>query len=196
MGPCRRRYDSRARWGIVVVVAAAAALSPSGVARAADWGPIVQCESGGRNVENPGPSTASGYFQFVDGTWRRYGGQQFGRRAIDATYEEQRLVAERAYSNEGYNPWKASEECWGPKMDDEIPEPRIREAPEPRPDREPPHRPDRRPPPERDHYVVKRGDTLSDIAEDHGTTWPRLFQRNRDVIDDPDLIYPGEQLAV
>jgi nucleoid-associated protein YgaU len=105
-------------------------------------------------------------------------------------------VAERAYSNEGYNPWKASAECWGPKMDDEIPEPRIREAPEPRPDREPPHRPDRRPPPERDHYVVKRGDTLSDIAEDHGTTWPRLFQRNRDVIDDPDLIYPGEQLAV
>lgn len=48
----------------------------------------------------------------------------------------------------------------------------------------------------RDPGASDPGSTLAGVAFDHGTTWPRLFERNRDVIDDPDLIYPGDQLDV
>jgi nucleoid-associated protein YgaU len=47
----------------------------------------------------------------------------------------------------------------------------------------------------RGDYTVRTGDTLSGIAERHGTTWQRLFTANRDVIGaDPDLIVPGQRL--
>lgn len=45
-------------------------------------------------------------------------------------------------------------------------------------------------------YTVEPGDTLSHIAEQHGTTWPALFKLNRSVISDPDLIYPGQKFEV
>ena len=39
-------------------------------------------------------------------------------------------------------------------------------------------------------YVVKDGDTLSQIAERHGTTVARLVSLNQ--IENPDLIHPGK----
>ncbi|MEU1077171.1 MULTISPECIES: transglycosylase family protein [unclassified Streptomyces] len=46
-------------------------------------------------------------------------------------------------------------------------------------------------------YTVREGDTLSAIAEAHGTTWERVYAANRTVIGgDPDLILPGERLAL
>lgn len=41
-----------------------------------------------------------------------------------------------------------------------------------------------------DQYVVKRGDTLSEIANRFGTTWRRLASINE--IANPNLIYPGQ----
>lgn len=66
---------------------------------------LMQVESGGQNVNNRGGhSSASGYFQYVDGTWNNYGGYA---RAIDAPYEVQRQRARedatRAY--EQYGSW-------------------------------------------------------------------------------------------
>ncbi|WP_328729675.1 LysM peptidoglycan-binding domain-containing protein [Streptomyces griseoaurantiacus] len=47
----------------------------------------------------------------------------------------------------------------------------------------------------RGDYTVRTGDTLSGIAERHGTTWQRLYIANSDVIGaDPDLIVPGRRL--
>jgi LysM repeat protein len=43
-------------------------------------------------------------------------------------------------------------------------------------------------------YKVKSGDTLSSIAEAHGTTWQQLFEKNKDIVKDANLIYPGQQL--
>jgi nucleoid-associated protein YgaU len=46
-------------------------------------------------------------------------------------------------------------------------------------------------------YTVQAGDTLSGIAADHDTTWERIYADNEDVIgDDPNLILPGQQLAL
>ncbi|MFI6288417.1 transglycosylase family protein [Streptomyces sp. NPDC051018] len=45
-------------------------------------------------------------------------------------------------------------------------------------------------------YEVKAGDTLSKIAEAKNVDggWQKLFELNKDIVDDADVIYPGQQL--
>ncbi|MFF0445562.1 transglycosylase family protein [Streptomyces sp. NPDC004609] len=45
-------------------------------------------------------------------------------------------------------------------------------------------------------YEVKSGDTLSKIAEAQGVDggWEKLFELNKDIVKDADVIYPGQQL--
>ncbi|MFF8728250.1 transglycosylase family protein [Streptomyces sp. NPDC015171] len=45
-------------------------------------------------------------------------------------------------------------------------------------------------------YKVAAGDTLSTIAEKHKVKggWQKLFELNKDIVQDADLIYPGQQL--
>jgi LysM repeat protein len=43
--------------------------------------------------------------------------------------------------------------------------------------------------------VVAEGNTLSQIATDHQTTYQRLYDANTQV-EDPDLIYPGENIRI
>ncbi len=48
-------------------------------------------------------------------------------------------------------------------------------------------------------YTVKKGDTLSHIAQHHygkASRWQAIFEANRDQIDDPDLIRPGQVLKL
>jgi nucleoid-associated protein YgaU len=48
-------------------------------------------------------------------------------------------------------------------------------------------------------YAVKAGDTLRSIAQGfYGdeNQWPRIFNANRDQIDDPNLIFPGQILRI
>lgn len=48
-------------------------------------------------------------------------------------------------------------------------------------------------------YTVKRGDTLSKIAKDHYGTWkryPEIFEANKPMLTNPDLIYPGQVLRI
>ena len=48
-------------------------------------------------------------------------------------------------------------------------------------------------------YTVVEGDTLSGIAKrqyGEASRWKRIYDANRDVIDDPDLIYPGQNLRI
>ncbi|NSC25029.1 LysM peptidoglycan-binding domain-containing protein [Streptomyces albus subsp. chlorinus] len=43
-------------------------------------------------------------------------------------------------------------------------------------------------------YEVQPGDTLSEVAQRHGTTWQELAERNS--LADPDRIYPGQHLEL
>ncbi|MFJ5832198.1 LysM peptidoglycan-binding domain-containing protein [Streptomyces sp. NPDC093089] len=45
-------------------------------------------------------------------------------------------------------------------------------------------------------YRVEAGDTLGTIAQEHGVQggWEKLYDLNKDVVADADLIYVGQQL--
>lgn len=48
-------------------------------------------------------------------------------------------------------------------------------------------------------YTVKSGDTLSKIARQHygdANAYPRIFEANRPLLEDPDEIYPGQVLRI
>jgi hypothetical protein len=48
-------------------------------------------------------------------------------------------------------------------------------------------------------YVVVKGDSLSKIAKrEYGDAnkWQKIYEANKDLISDPDLIYPGQELKV
>jgi nucleoid-associated protein YgaU len=55
------------------------------------------------------------------------------------------------------------------------------------------------PVPETLFYTVKRGDTLSKIAHTHygdAKQYPRIFEANRPLLQDPGEIYPGQTLRI
>lgn len=45
-------------------------------------------------------------------------------------------------------------------------------------------------------YVIKSGDSLDTIAKANGTTWQELYEKNRDVISNPNNIYPGQEIKL
>ena len=45
-------------------------------------------------------------------------------------------------------------------------------------------------------YTVQSGDTLSKIGEKYNVSWQQIFEANRDKIDDPDKIFPGQELTI
>jgi len=50
-----------------------------------------------------------------------------------------------------------------------------------------------------ERYTVAKGDSLSKIAKKYygdASQWRRIFEANRDQIQDPDLIQPGWQLVI
>lgn len=46
-------------------------------------------------------------------------------------------------------------------------------------------------------YEVKAGDSLSKIAKNYpGMTWQKIFEANKDILKNPDLIQPGQKLKI
>jgi len=49
------------------------------------------------------------------------------------------------------------------------------------------------------YYVVQKGDSLSKIAKEfYGdmALYPKIFEANRDILDDPNKIKPGQRLRI
>ncbi len=45
-------------------------------------------------------------------------------------------------------------------------------------------------------YTVQSGDNLSKIGKQYGVSWNAIFEANRDKLDDPDKIFPGQELTI
>jgi nucleoid-associated protein YgaU len=45
-------------------------------------------------------------------------------------------------------------------------------------------------------YVVVKGDSLSKIGQKYGVKWKEIYELNKDIIKDPDLIQPGWKLKI
>ncbi|HRA22666.1 MAG TPA: LysM peptidoglycan-binding domain-containing protein [Usitatibacteraceae bacterium] len=48
-------------------------------------------------------------------------------------------------------------------------------------------------------YVVVSGDSLSKIAKreyGNASEWKRIFEANKDILKDPNKIYPGQKLKI
>ena len=45
-------------------------------------------------------------------------------------------------------------------------------------------------------YTVQSGDTLSKIGSKYGVSWQKVFEANRDKLDNPDKIHPGQELTI
>ena len=45
-------------------------------------------------------------------------------------------------------------------------------------------------------YTVQKGDSLSAIGSRLGVAWRDIFEANRDQLDDPDKIRPGQKLRI
>ena len=209
-----------------IAVAGTAAVTPllgTTVAHAdtVNWDAIAQCESGGNWQIN----TGNGYYgglQFSQGTWAAYGGASYAARADLASRSAQIAVAERVLSGQGIGAWPVCGARAGAGTGSHAAapaKPAKPAAPAPATTRERASIPDASAQDRstntestRDNarrtterwqsggrvYVVRAGDTLSEIASREGITggWQALFDNNRTVLSDPDLIFPGQRFTL
>jgi LysM repeat protein len=202
----------------VTTAAVAAPLMASGSASAAtasEWDAVAQCESGG----NWSINTGNGYYgglQFSASTWAAYGGTQYASTADQASKAQQIEIAEKVLASQGkgawpvcgtglsgasYNGGSAGSPSSGSGSDS---------GSSARTEQQSTSRSTERPAASKTvttptgkkvkkgdgEYKVVKGDTLSSIAEKHHVVggWQKLFQLNKDIIDDANVIYPGQQL--
>ena len=52
------------------------------------------------------------------------------------------------------------------------------------------------PSPAMEEYEVVKGDNLSKIGKRYGVSWKEIYEANKNVIKDPDLIQPGWKLRI
>jgi nucleoid-associated protein YgaU len=45
-------------------------------------------------------------------------------------------------------------------------------------------------------YTVQAGDNLTKIGEKYGLSWNAIYEANRDIISNPDMIHPGQELKI
>ncbi|MFF7643719.1 transglycosylase family protein [Streptomyces canus] len=204
----------------VTGVAIAAPLMAAGNASAAtasEWDTVAQCESGG----NWSINTGNGYYgglQFSASTWAAYGGTQYAAQANQASKSQQIAVAEKVLASQGKGAWPVcgtglssagynggSSSSSSSSSNSGSSSTSSRSA-----DEQSASRSTDRPAAKKTvttptgkkvkkgdgEYKVVKGDTLSSIAEKHKVKggWQKLFKLNKDIIDDADFIFPGQQL--
>ncbi|MEV3958581.1 transglycosylase family protein [Streptomyces albogriseolus] len=221
-GKGKHRRPSKATRAIAIAgVAGAAVAGPlmaSGTASAAtasEWDAVAQCESGG----NWSINTGNGYYgglQFSASTWAAYGGTQYAATADQATKAQQIEIAEKVLAGQGKGAWPvcgtglsnaayngssaegSSQESGSTESrESEQKASRSAERPAAPAEKKTVTTPTGKKVEKGDgEYKVVKGDTLSSIAAEHDVKggWAKLFDLNDDIVDNADLIYPGQQL--
>ncbi|MGZ4616183.1 MAG: transglycosylase family protein [Actinomycetes bacterium] len=189
--------------------------SPAQAATTGTWDKLAHCESGG----NWGINTGNGYYgglQFSAGTWTANGGGKYARRADLASKSEQIAIAEKVLDARGWSPWPACSRRLGLDSSDArgnpdgSGDPAANRASANRDSNQTASRSQTRTAPKASHgkhrkraghgiYVVRRGDTLSAIANRKHVPggWQGLYRINRSAIgNNPGLIKPGQRLTM
>jgi LysM repeat protein len=207
----------------VTGAAVAAPLMAAGSASAAtasEWDAVAQCESGG----NWSINTGNGYYgglQFSASTWAAYGGTQYAAQANQASKAQQIAVAEKVLAGQGKGAWpncgvNLSNSAYNGSADTSsntssgsggsdssssdstrsTEQPASRSADRPAAKKTVTTPTGKKVKKGDGEYKVVSGDTLSSIAEEHDVKggWDKLFELNKDIVTDADLIYPGQQL--
>lgn len=185
------------RLAVAGAVVVGTPLAVAGTANAADdstWDRLAQCESGGRWNVNTG-NGYSGGLQFSPSTWRAYGGTG---SAHNASRAEQIAVAERVLAGQGWGAWPSCSKKIGASGKAE-PRKAVRAsapttaAPKAAPQVAAPAAPVVK---NGADYTVVAGDTLSKIATAQNVPggWKAIFDRNTDVLANPNLLKVGQQL--
>ncbi|WP_406493441.1 LysM peptidoglycan-binding domain-containing protein [Streptomyces sp. NBC_01604] len=207
----------------VTGAAVAAPLMAAGSASAAtasEWDAVAQCESGG----NWSINTGNGYYgglQFSASTWAAYGGTQYAAQANQASKAQQIAVAEKVLAGQGKGAWpncgvnlsnsayngsadtssntssgSGSSDSSSSDSSRSTEQPASRSADRPAAKKTVTTPTGKKVKKGDGEYKVVSGDTLSSIAEEHDVKggWDKLFELNKDIVTDADLIYPGQQL--
>ena len=206
----------------VTGAAIAAPLLATGTASAAtssEWDAVAQCESGG----NWSINTGNGYYgglQFSASTWAAYGGTQYASTADQASKAQQIEIGEKVLAAQGKGAWpncgtglsgaaydggsaSSNSGSAGSSANSGSSEQSTQSsgAQEQRASRSSERATVETPTGKKvkkgdGEYKVVKGDTLSSIAEKKNVKggWQKLFQLNKDIIDDADFIFPGQQL--
>lgn len=219
-----RRPSKAARFVAFAGITGAAVAAPlmgattASAATTAEWDKVAQCESGG----NWSINTGNGYYgglQFSASTWAAYGGTAYAQTADQASKSQQIEIAEKVLAGQGKGAWPS---C-GVGLSNASYDGAAAEQAQPQQEREaeqPTTRSEQRTAPKAEaapkaeskktvttptgkkvekgdgEYKVKAGDTLSTIAAEKKVAggWAKLFELNKDIVDDADLIYVGQQL--
>ncbi|MEV1075037.1 transglycosylase family protein [Micromonospora parva] len=216
--PRHRRVTTRrlavGTLAVGAVTGAVALFGPAAPAQAAvNWDAIAKCESGGNWKIN----TGNGYYgglQFSQSTWAGYGGKKYAARADLASRGEQIAIAEKVLDGQGIGAWPTCGKKGGSATKPTA-KPSTRSTEKSTTSTGKPTKPQERSsrgeqPATRDHqrtapvvggqtYLVKSGDTLSEIAADQRVAggWQALYEDNRQVVGaDPGLIFPGQRLSL
>jgi hypothetical protein len=172
------------------VVGAPLLVAPTAYAASdSTWDKLAQCESGGNWAINTGNGYQGG-LQFSPRTWTAFDGDEFAATANKASREEQIVVAERVLAEQGWGAWPACSRKLGirgePATERSAPgaaqtEVRVRASA-----------------PTSGDYVVKRGDTLSTIAQNNGVAggWQELVAKNPGLAGNPNRLSVGQTITL
>ena len=199
------------RAGSVALGAAVAGLAVmAGPASAAthDWTGVAQCESGGNWHINTGNGFYGG-LQFTASTWNAYGGQQAAPRADMASPGQQIAVAERVLAGQGVGAWPvcgahltggttAVSDTAPARTHATAPSPARTHATPPSPSRTPVTTTAAEQSSQGGYYVVRAGDTLSQLAATHHVVggWRAIYDQNRATVHNPNMIFVGQHLSI
>jgi len=205
------------------VAAPLLAAGSASAATSAEWDTVAQCESGGNWSINTGNGYYGG-LQFSASTWAAYGGSAYASTADQASKSQQITIAEKVLAGQGKGAWPVcgtglSSASYSGGSSDSSSSDSGSSSPSSSgsgetstrsTDEQSASRSQERPAAKKTvttptgkkvekgdgEYKVVKGDTLSAIAEAHDVKggWAKLFQLNKDIIDDADFIYPGQQL--
>lgn len=184
--------------GAGLIVGSLAFAAPANATTSVNWDAVAQCESGG----NWAISTGNGFYgglQFTLGTWRANGGTGMPQDASRAT---QIAVAERVLATQGIGAWPVCGKRGGSTASYSGTNTSGRKT-----STKTHHSSTTTThvstvvkatsvPTGTGSYVVVSGDTLSKIGSAHGVSWRTIYSLNHSVLSSPNLIFPGQHLAL